>query len=217
MSDRWGRLAPLVGIVFVVLVVVGIAGSGESPEGNASTAKVVAYYTRNSSNVKTFDIIFVLAFLAFVLFAGALRSYLRRSSGAEGPAAVALGGAILLATATMIGSAVEFGLAENIAHLQPSAAQALNLLSDEIFIPALAGAFLFGLCSGIAILRGARLPSWMGWVAIVIGVAALIPPASLPALFALVIWTAIASVLMYLGSGSSPAGGSAEAALASGS
>jgi len=73
-------LAPLVGIVFVVLAVVGVAGSSESPEGNASASRVVAYYTRHSSNVKTFAIIFVLAFLAFVLFAGVLRSYLRRSS-----------------------------------------------------------------------------------------------------------------------------------------
>jgi hypothetical protein len=201
MSDRWGRLAPLVGLVFVVLIVVGIVGSGESPEGNASSAKVISYYSNNSSKVKTFDIIFIFAFLALVLFAAVLRSYLRSTPASEGAAALVLAGALLMAVSALIGSAVELGLAENISHLEPAAVQSLNLISDEIFLPALGGAFLFGLGSGIAILRGARLPNWLGWVAIVIGVLAVIPPTSFPALFALVIWTAIVSVLMYLRSG----------------
>jgi hypothetical protein len=92
MSDRWGRLAPLVGLVFVVLIVVGIVGSGESPEGNASSAKVISYYSNNSSKVKTFDIIFIFAFLALVLFAAVLRSYLRSTPASEGAAALVLAG-----------------------------------------------------------------------------------------------------------------------------
>jgi hypothetical protein len=201
MSDRLGRLAPLVGLVFVVLIVVGIVGSGESPEGNASSAKVISYYSNNSSKVKTFDIIFIFAFLALVLFAAVLRSYLRSTPASEGAAALVLAGALLMAVSALIGSAVELGLVENISHLEPAAVQSLNLISDEIFLPALGGAFLFGLGSGIAILRGARLPNWLGWAAIVIGVLAVIPPTSFPALFALVIWTAIVSVLMYLRGG----------------
>lgn len=80
------------------------------------------------------------------------------------------------AASALIGIAVELGIAENLTHLELSTVQAMNLISDELFLPSFAGAFLFGLASGIAILRGARLPKWLGWVAIVIGVLALIPP-----------------------------------------
>lgn len=202
MSDRWGRRAPLVGLLFLVLIVIAIVGSGESPEASATPAQVVAYYTRQSSNVKTFDIVFIFAFLAFVLFGAALRAYLRRTARAEAAASLALAGSVLLSAGVVIGTSVELGLAENISHLTPSAAQALNLITDEIFVVALAGAFLFGLGSGIAILRGAALPKWLGWVAIVIGVAAVIPPVSVVALLALVLWTAVVSVLAYLRDGS---------------
>jgi hypothetical protein len=199
VSDRWARFAPLLGVLFAVLTIVGFVGSPETPEGNASSAAVIAFYRDHASEVKTFNVIFVLAFVLLVLFAGALRSYLRRTPAAEGPAAIALAGAVLMAAGAIIGSSVEFGLAENLNHLEPATAQALNLLSDEIFLPVLCGAFLFAISSGIAVLRGAALPKWLGWVAIVIAVLALVPtPATLPALFALVIWSVIVSILIFL-------------------
>lgn len=201
MPDRWSRFSPLIGVVFVVLLLIGIFGSGESPEANASSAKVVAYYRDNGSKVKTFDIIFILAFLALVAFAAVLRSYLRQARSAEGAAALALAGAVLMAVGALVGTGIELGLAENIRHLEPSAVQALNLITDESFIPALVGACLFGLGSGVAILRGANLPRWLGFAAIVIGVLAVVPPASIVALFALVVWSLIVSVLMFLRTG----------------
>jgi hypothetical protein len=66
------------------------------------------------------------------------------------------------------------------------------------FLPLIGGAFLFGIGSGLAILRGARLPKWLGWVVIVLGIAALIPPASFPALVGFAIWSVIVSILMYV-------------------
>ncbi|HXW59519.1 MAG TPA: DUF4386 family protein [Solirubrobacteraceae bacterium] len=205
MTDRWSRFAPLIGVLFVALTVVGIFGSGESPEGNASSAKVIAYYHLHESNVKTFDIVFIFAFLALVVFAAVLRSFLRRAPRAEGAAAVVLAGALLMAAAALIGTSIELGLAENITHLERSTAQALNLISDEIFLPALCGAFLFSVGSGVAILRGANLPKWLGWVAIVIGVLTLVPPTSMPALFALLIWSLLVSILMFLRTGADSA------------
>jgi hypothetical protein len=217
MPDRWSRFAPLIGVVFVVLIVIGIIGSGESPEANASSAKVVAYYRENSSKVKTFDIIFIFAFLTLVAFAAVLRSYLRGAPAAEGAAALALAGAVLMAAGALVGTGIELGIAENISHLEPSAAQALNVITDETFIPALVGAFLFGVGSGVAILRGANLPKWLGFVAIVIGVLAVVPPTSMPALFALVIWSLVVSILMFLRTGArGAADGSAPLAATSG-
>ena len=185
MSGRLRRLAPLTGVLFAVLVVVGVfTSSSETPEANSSSAKVIAYYGTHGSEVETSAILFALAFLVIVLFAGVLRSYLRRTPAVEAGA--------------LISSGVEYGLAHNLSHLSPATAQTMNLLSQELFLPIIGGAFLFAICSGLAILRGAALPKWLGWVAIVLGIAALIPPASFPALIGFVIWSIIVSILMYL-------------------
>ena len=71
------------------------------------------------------------------------------------------------------------------------------MLSNELFLPILGGAFVFGVCAGLAIVRGAALPTWLGWVAIVLGIVTLFPPIGFFALFGFVIWTVIVSVLMY--------------------
>src|ERR1700676_4119389 len=150
MSDRLSRLAPLTGVIFAVTVVVGVISGGETPNADASPAKVIAYYGSHRSEVETTSILFALAFLFLVLFAGSLRSYLRHTAAAEGPAAIVLAGAVLMAAGSLLGSSVEFGLAENLSHLEPATAQAMNLLSNEIFLPVLGGAFLFAFGSGLA-------------------------------------------------------------------
>lgn len=202
MSDRWGRLAPLTGAAFAVLTVVAIFTSGEeTPKAGAGVAKVVTFYATNRSEIETSDILFALAFLVLMLFAGALRSYLRRTDAAEGLGALVLAGGVLMAAGALIGSGVEYAIAHNLHSLTPQEAHTLNFLSQEMFLPVLGGAFVFGVCSGLAILRGAELPTWLGWVAIVLGVAALIPPSSFPALIGFVVWSAIVAILIYRRSG----------------
>ncbi|MFI4993413.1 MAG: hypothetical protein ACHQCH_07345 [Solirubrobacterales bacterium] len=204
MSDRWSRLAPLTGVLFGVLVVVAVLTNGsETPKVSASSAKVVSYYTEHRSEIETSSILFALAFLVLVLFAGALRSYLRRTAAADGLSALVLAGAVLMATGTLPGTGLEYGVAHNLHDLSPEAVKTLNFIGQELFLAVLAGGFIFGVCSGLAILRGAALPKWLGWIAIVIGIAVLIPPASFPALLAFLIWSIIVSILMYLRSGGS--------------
>ena len=204
MSDRWGRFAPLTGVLFAALVIGAVFTSGEeTPKANASVAKVVAYYAKNRSEVETSGILFALAFLVLVLFAGALRSYLRRTGAADGLGALVLAGGILMAAGALTGTGLEYGIAHNLQHLTPQAAQTLNFISQELFLPLLAGAFILAICSGLAILGGAALPQWLGWVAIVLAIVVLIPPASFPALIGFVVWSIIVSILMYQRSGGS--------------
>ncbi|HEY2536449.1 MAG TPA: hypothetical protein VGI24_05640 [Solirubrobacteraceae bacterium] len=206
MSDRWGRLAPLTGVLFGVIVVVAVfTNNAESPKSSASAAKVFAYYSVHRSEVETSGILFALAFLVLVLFAGALRSYLRRTAAAEGLSALVLAGAILMAAGALTATGVEYGLAHNLHNFSPETAKTLNFISQELFLPVLAGGFIFGVCSGLAILRGAALPKWLGWVALVIGIVVLIPPASFPALLAFLIWSVVVAILMYLRGGDAAA------------
>lgn len=199
MTDRWSRLAPLTGVLFAVLAVGAIlTNSAETPKASASALQVVAYYVAHRSAVETSSILFALAFLVVVLFAGALRYYLRRTGGASGLGALVVAGGVLMAAGALAGSGLEYGLAHNIHSLTPQTAQAVNVVSNELFLPLLAGAFVFAICAGIAILRGAALPKWLGWVAIVIGIVTIVPPASILGLIMFLVWSLIVSVLMYV-------------------
>lgn len=212
MTDRWSRLAPLTGIVFGVLAVVAVITGGETPNADARPAKVIAYYSTHASKVETSSILIALAFLALVLFGGALRSYLRRTPGAEGPSALVLAGTVLMAVGVFSTASIEYSLAHELGHFGPEVAQTLSVLSNELFLPILAGAFVFGVSAGIAILRGAALPKWLGWVIIVLGIVTLFPPIGFFALFGFVIWVVVVSVLMYQRMGA-PADTSAPAAV----
>jgi hypothetical protein len=198
MQDRWGHLAPLTGVVFAALVFIGFLSAGtRAPDADSAPAKIIAYYVMHGTEVKTTDILFVLAFLFLIWWAGALRSYIRHTPATEGLSAFVLVGGVLMGAGVMITAGVEYGLADNIRHLGPEAAQVLNLLSLVLFLPILAGALLFEISSGLAILRGAMLPKSLGWAAITLAIVALIPPAYEIALLGFAAWCATASVLVY--------------------
>ena len=80
-----------------------------------------------------------------MLFAGALRSYVR--DAAEGLGTLILAGAVIMAVGAVTVSGVEYGLAHHIAELRPGTAQTLNVLSNELGLPILAGAFVFALAA----------------------------------------------------------------------
>lgn len=216
MSDRWSRLAPLTGVLFGLIVIAAvITGGGETPKASDSAAKVVVYYAKHRSEIETSGIMFALAFLVLVLFAGSLRSYLRSTGGTDGLGTLVLAGAVLMAAGALGVTGLEYGLAHNLGYFTPETARTLNFISSEMFLPVLAGGFIFAVCAGLAILRGAALPRWLGWVSIVIGVVALVPPVSFAALLALLIWSIVVAVLMYRHGGvSTPAAGMAEAGIA---
>ena len=124
---------------------------------------MIVYYSAHRSEVETSGILFAIAFLVLVLFAGALRSYLRRTSAAEGLGALVLAGAVMMAVGAIGATGLEYGLAHNLHDLSPEAAKTVNFISTELFLPVLAGAFVFAVCGGLAILR-ARLcrSGWAG-------------------------------------------------------
>ncbi len=58
-----------------------------------------------------------------------------------------------------------------------------------------AGFSAFGIASGVAILRGAPLPNWLGWLAILIGVV-VVTPAEFVAVIALAVWIVVVSIMI---------------------
>jgi hypothetical protein len=212
MKNRWGRLAPLVGVAFVVVLAVDVAVGGTEPRPGASAAKVVSWYSLHRSRVQVADYLMVVALLVGLLFYGYLRDRLAEDS--PGLAATAFGGAVLFAVGGAVSSGSQLALADMPSRLSPAAAQALNLLNDYVAAIAVgAGAAVLLIAFGLAIVRGARLPAWTGWLGLVLGVVCIVPIANIGPIPA-GIWTLIISIVLFRRRGAvvaAPRPGSAEA------
>ncbi len=196
MLDRSSRLAPLTGTVFAVLAVAAFASASGAPSATASGAHVIAFYEEHGSSAQTSDYLWTLAFAFFLLFAGSLRNYLRRTPSAKALSSVVLAGAAALTVAATVYFGFDYALATVPSHLDPAAAQALNVLALKLFLPVSAAGLVFGIASGLAILRGGELPAWLGWAAIAIGIVTA-TPAGLVGLAGFILWTATVSVLVW--------------------
>ena len=207
MPDRLNRLAPLTGVAAGVFFVVGFFSGTEPANSSSSPLKVVHYYALHGSEIETSSVLIGIGLILLVLFAASLRAYLRQAAGAEGLGAMVLAGASIAAAAGLLAVAVEYSLAHNLLHLTPSTVQAANVIAQEVFVPVLGGILLVTLGSFLAILRGASLPSWLGWFALLIAVVSAVPPIGFAAFLAFVVWMLIASVLMYLRTDAAPGEG----------
>jgi hypothetical protein len=195
MKNRWDRLAPLTGVAFVVLLAVDFSVGGSEPQAGASAARVISWYSAHRSRVQVSDYLMVVVLVVALFFFGYLRD--RLAEDAPGLAATAFGGAILFAVSGAVSSGAQLALADIPSHLSPAVAQALNLLSNYVATVAVgAGAAGLLIASGLAIVRGVRLPAWTGWLALVLGAVCIVPIANLAPIPA-GIWTLIISVVLF--------------------
>ena len=202
MFDRWSRWVPLTGVVSAALGVAGAAIQIQagSPGSDAGGAQVIAFYEAHRTGQQVSAILLTLGFVFFVFFAGSLRAHLRSTAAVEALSAIVLAGAVLEAAGQTINAGVSYALADVPNHLEPAAAQALNVLSNDLVLTNAAGLFVFGMAAGVAILRGAQLPSWLGWVAIAIAIVVLTPAEAL-GFVALLVWMVVVGVLICLRGG----------------
>jgi hypothetical protein len=198
-SKDW--LAALTGVGFLVLVIVGIAvGGGEPPDpSDESVQEIINFYDDNTSAVWFGSIVSVWAGAFLIFFGGYLRKVLRAAEG-EGHmlSAVAFAGTVILGLAAAIDATINVALAEavdNVEGLEPSAVQALSILWTNDFLPFALGAQVFLLASGLSVVRHGALPAWLGWVAIVLGVAAA-TPVGFVAFLAGALWIGVVSIML---------------------
>jgi hypothetical protein len=193
------RLMPLSGIVFVALIVVGVLLGGSTPESTDSGATVASYYDAHQTRLFILSFVLATAGLFVVLFASILGRSLSEveESGGSIWDRVVLGGSILFAASTGLVGAMNFALADNPTKVSASALQALNLLMNDTWVlwNAALGVFMLGAAGAwLTSPRGAR---WLGWVALVLGVALFIPFADFFAFLASGIWIIITSVILF--------------------
>lgn len=191
-KDWW---VPLLGILFVAVAIIGFAVGGEPPGADDGAAKVVDHYVDNMDAVKGGAAIQAVAAALFLYFVAYLSSVLRASAERSVLPTLALVGAGIMATGIAIDATISFALAEAADDLAPAGAQALQALWDNDFIPMAVGLQVFLLSTGLAILKYGALPTWLGWIAIVLAIVA-VTPVGFFAFIGGAVWLLITSALL---------------------
>ena len=100
-----------------------------------------------------------------------------------------------------------FAAATTSDNLTAPAAKALILMDDVFFYGAEFASAVFFFAAALSILRFRALPAWLGWMALVFAVLAVIPPVGWAVLaVGLPIWTLIVSWLVFAKQRGAPAG-----------
>ncbi len=194
MSTR-SRIGSFAGVAFALAGISAFGVSQAGPGAGSPGQPVIDFYVAHRSAALTSDYLWGIAFACFLAFAAALRSRLR--NGAEDDTIATL--SLVTAGVTTAGATLYFGfdatLAATAGTLTPSAAQALNVLALKMFIPLAVGGLAFGLATGAAIVRSRELPRSLGWSAAVVGLAC-VSPLGVFAIVLLLLWSAVAGVVM---------------------
>ena len=200
MNDmkRW---LPLTGILSVLIITAGIL-LGEPPDASHPAQEIVDFYVDNGDKLQYGTIGFIIALILFVTFGSYLRTVLDRGEGSTGISSlIAFGGTVIFAVGGAIDATIQFGIIEAVDDLEPSQIQTLQALWDNDWVPLQLGITIFILATGLSIVRHKSLPVWLGWIAIVIGIAGL-TPVGFVAFLATGVWILVLGVMLLINEGS---------------
>ena len=195
LKNRW---MVWTGPLFTIVFAVGIFTlDGSTPGEKASVREVMDYY--NAHQGRTLTSVFLSPLLAalLVLFASHVRTMVRDRHLVPGPGpTVLLAGAVLWASGILIGSTVSLAVSSASDHGQEQVALTMNVLSNDVWLPFVAGIAVTLLGAGMTVLGTGILPRWMGWAALVVGVISLAGPGGFAGFFIAPLWLLAAGIML---------------------
>ena len=198
MARNW---LPLSGILFVVIVIFGVVVlGGDTPGSNDPGREVLSYYDAHDvrEGVAAFLLAASVPFL--VGFAVSLAMALWPAPGAGRPVweIVLIAGSALTAAVILVTAVVHFALTDGATNdASPSALQALNLIDGNTWVGFNAGFGVMMLGAAGSLIPRVRAYRWLGWVALVVGIAFFIPFADFIALLLTLVWILVVSVMLW--------------------
>jgi len=201
MLKGLARWAPLTGVLYAVLFVVAFLAGGNTPDSDASAQHAVSSFVSNRNDDRLTVFLIAYASVFAVFFAAALRSYLKARSEDDGLLTLGYSGMIIFVIGALTLVGLEFAAADVPGKISPSAEQALNVLQDDVFFALLVGAGIFLIGNGLAFVGSTAMPTWLGWISVLLAILAVTPLGWIVAIFALPIWALIVSVLMFIRQG----------------
>jgi hypothetical protein len=202
------RFAPLTGIAFVALFIAAFAITGETPDVDDPAAQVRDYWVDKDAENIWAALFLIWGSVLAIWFGASLRTALRRAEGELGRlSGLVFAGWVVLAVGVMAFAGFGFAVADvaDEADVGDEVIQTLSILNSDFF-PILSGGLAVAmLAGGLAVLRHGGIPRWLGYVAVLLGIAA-VTPAGFFAFLATGIWVVIVSVLLYRDEGAAPVG-----------
>jgi hypothetical protein len=191
------RLFALSGIVFVALCAIAIVGVGGSTPGPDATGDELATFYDDNAVRQGVGTFLLAASAPFVLLfgIGLATGPVRGDRGISAWGHVLVGGTILVAGAVLLASFAHFALANGGDEgISPSGLEALNALDANTWM-AFNPAFGIMMLGAAGVLLSGSASRWLGWIALVLGVAAFIPLLDFFALLGTLVWIAVAGAL----------------------
>jgi hypothetical protein len=200
-SRLWQWLGGM-GIVFSILFVLANVLLASTPTTKASPVKIVNFYSAHKTSVTAAVFVVAFAALAFSFFLAALRRVLAGAKADSGWVAQAtlIGGAIYLGGLLLM-DVLNVALVDAAHYHQQAAAQTLNFLANDDWVPVVVGLSIVALSTGVAALRGRALPRWLAWASIGLGVLAVAGPVGGIAFLLAPVWTLAVAIVIIRRSG----------------
>jgi MFS family permease len=194
------RLRPLSGIAFVALVAIAIVGvAGETPGTDASGSELVSFY---GDSWRQFIAAFVLAASTpfLVVFGASIAS---TETGERSVwRLVLIAGTAVTAVVVLVQALLHLALTDGADQGVPeSALQAVNTLAGSTWVAFFAAFGLMMLGAGGCLVPRPGAYRWLGWTALVLGIALFFPAADFFAALLSAIWIIVASLMIARGAG----------------
>ncbi len=211
---RFESLAGALAVLAWLIAVIIIEGSGD--KGDETPAELLAYFEDNEGPIYFGSMLFFVGSALIIWFGGVLRTAIA-ATGLESLASIAQASAVALALTSMGLIAPQIGAAfgaSDTGELTPEAAQTLWIAGDGFIVAAGAAAASLTACVGLATLRSGLLPTWFGWVSLVLALALVIPYAHwIATIFVTPVWILIVTGFLWSRAGASTRAATAEPAL----
>jgi hypothetical protein len=192
-----GWLLPLTGVAFVVLGIISFIVQGEPKGADDPVNEIVDFYLDNKDSIIIAQVIGVIGGLLLIAFGAYLATVLRAvDEGSWVLALLPLLGFVIMDIGFALDGTILIALAEAADDIEPASVQTLQALWDNDFLPIALGTMVFLFSFGIAVVRTGVLPKWLGWVAIVLGIVALIPPIGFVSFVGAAVIIVIVSILL---------------------
>jgi hypothetical protein len=192
----WTRMGMLGG-AYAVLFVIAYALIGNEPGTGATRQAVLTYFHAHRAAQTAAVFVLALAVVALTFFLASLRHTLSRTDEGRYLAnVVTAGGAVYAVGLTSMG-ALTIALVDAAHYHLAGAAQTLNVLANDTWVPMVVGLSLLGLGTGVSVIRSATLPKWLGWASVGLGILALAGPAGGIAFLLSPVWALVTGIVIF--------------------
>ncbi len=194
-ARRWLALCGVIGALLIPIAIFAVDPI-DSTASTSATEVMSLYHGDHTAGIVA-AVMVALGGLLIACFGARLRDVLAGGETGSGSfPMIAFGGGLIAAAGCQVAAIVHVALEEAVNHGFATAAQTLNILDGDMFFILFSGLALMLVGAGIATVRRAVLPRWLGWSAIAIAILTLAGPIGFLGFLLALLWIVVVGILM---------------------